>query len=953
MVKIPKLSLRWILSLPFVLQTLVTVGLVGYLSYRSGKASVENLTQNLMLETGEHIHNYLNSYLQFAQKVNQANRDLLQSKIIDEKDFESLGRLFWQQIKNYDFTYITFGNQKREFIGSGYVTGAIDIGEVKFPNLNTLYSYSVNNQGDRLPHPLILENANPNDEAWYGTAIKEGKPTWSPVYNWIGAAEEISISASAPLYNSSKQFMGVVGIDLSLSRISHFLRGLKVGKSGEVFILDRAGFLVASSTSQNPYQLINGKAERVRFQDIQNPFVKTINQAIQKKLGNENSAKIIPNQKVEILDQDPLILIQPYRDQYGLEWSMIIAIPQSDYMAEIQANNYRTLLLCILALLVSSIIGILIANRITQPIKRLSRASQLLAEGDNWQLELPKTENIIELNRLAQSFNQMAQEIQTSQTNLQLTLTKLENSNQQLQQFLDAIPVGIIIHNPDGVAIYFNQVAKEILGQGIQEGVTAEAMAIDFQPYRENTDEVYPVDQLPVIRALQGEGSHLDDLELLIGNKRIPLEVFGTPVYDDSGAITYAIMAFQDISLTKHREAEQKKVEMQLQQTNEELIRANRLKDEFLATMSHELRTPLTAVLGMTQGLQEEVFGEINPKQRKALQTIESSGSHLLSLINDILDLAKIGSSQVEIDVASVAVAPLCQSSLLLIRPQAFQKNIQIETKLPTHLPHLLVDERRIRQVLINLLNNAVKFTPEGGYISLEVSIPSLNTSLPFLRLAVKDTGIGISPENIDKLFQPFIQIDSALNRKYEGTGLGLALVKRIVELHGGQVGLTSTLGKGSCFTIDLPCTSVPISTASIESSLTNLDGSPDVLVPLSSPLILLVEDNKANRLTFSAYLKAKGYRLIEAEDGETAIALAQSEQPDLILMDIQIPGMDGLEVIKHLRHDPQFLDKPIIALTALATDSDRDRCLATGANNYLSKPVKMKELIVIIQQFL
>jgi CheY-like chemotaxis protein len=233
------------------------------------------------------------------------------------------------------------------------------------------------------------------------------------------------------------------------------------------------------------------------------------------------------------------------------------------------------------------------------------------------------------------------------------------------------------------------------------------------------------------------------------------------------------------------------------------------------------------------------------------------------------------------------------------------------------------------------------------------VSIPSLNTSLPFLRLAVKDTGIGISPENIDKLFQPFIQIDSALNRKYEGTGLGLALVKRIVELHGGQVGLTSTLGKGSCFTIDLPCTSVPISTAPIESSLTTLDSSPDVLVPLSSPLILLVEDNKANRLTFSAYLKAKGYRLIEAEDGETAIALAQSEQPDLILMDIQIPGMDGLEVIKHLRHDPQFVDKPIIALTALATDSDRDRCLATGANNYLSKPVKMKELIVMIQQFL
>ena len=151
----------------------------------------------------------------------------------------------------------------------------------------------------------------------------------------------------------------------------------------------------------------------------------------------------------------------------------------------------------------------------------------------------------------------------------------------------------------------------------------------------------------------------------------------------------------------------------------------------------------------------------------------------------------------------------------------------------------------------------------------------------------------------------------------------------------------------------EVSCTPVPISIAPIESSSPTLDSSADVLVPLSSPLILLVEDNKANSLTFSAYLQAKGYRLILAEDGATAIALAQSEQPDLILMDIQIPGMDGLEVIKHLRDDLQFLNKPIIALTALATDSDRDRCLAAGANNYLSKPVKMKELIVMIQQFL
>jgi len=416
------------------------------------------------------------------------------------------------------------------------------------------------------------------------------------------------------------------------------------------------------------------------------------------------------------------------------------------------------------------------------------------------------------------------------------------------------------------------------------------------------------------------------------------------------------ICVCRDISEQQAALWERQKAEEELQRTNEELARATRLKDEFLANMSHELRTPLNAILGMTEGLREQVFGTINPQQIKALQTIERSGCHLLELINDILDVAKIESGQIDLDLKPTPLMPLCQSSLSFIKQQALKKRIQVEMKVPLDLPDVQVDERRIRQVLINLLNNAVKFTPEKGRITLEVSrlaeAESQTESSALLRISVIDTGIGIAPEHISKLFQPFIQIDSALNRKYQGTGLGLALVKRIVELHGGRVGLTSQEGSGSCFTIDLPYLKSPLSTVEAEEPGA-FEIPPLAPLPHGSPLILIAEDNDANIITMSSYLSAKDYRLIVARNGQEAIALAQSEQPDIILMDIQMPGMDGLEAMKIIRQNPALTTMPIIALTALAMPGDREKCLEAGASDYLSKPVQLKQLALIIQQLL
>lgn len=433
-----------------------------------------------------------------------------------------------------------------------------------------------------------------------------------------------------------------------------------------------------------------------------------------------------------------------------------------------------------------------------------------------------------------------------------------------------------------------------------------------------------------------------------------------------------------------------------LERANAELIRATRLKDEFLANMSHELRTPLNSILGMSEMLLEEMLGTINPKQRKAILMVESSGEHLLELINDVLEVSKMAAEKLELDITTVAIADLCEASLAFIQPQARHKQIQLRAMLPEGLGTLEMDERRMRQVLINLLTNAVKFTPDGGEITLEVkwegevgqlgeaANPAGNSGAhrqepsdteAWLTFAVTDTGIGIAEADQALLFQPFVQIDSSLSRRYEGTGLGLVLVKQIVELHGGTVTLTSQLGEGSCFTVRLPrhhqnSGPIPPQAAKDERADDSMeiraDDSMEIRMKPESqisvrsdesvekqPLILLAEDNPDNRDVLSSYLDISGYPFILAANGEEAIALTHTHQPNLIFMDIQMPGVDGLEAIRRIRQDAAVAQIPIIALTALAMKQDRDSCLEAGASDYLAKPIKLRVFLETIQRYL
>ncbi len=381
-----------------------------------------------------------------------------------------------------------------------------------------------------------------------------------------------------------------------------------------------------------------------------------------------------------------------------------------------------------------------------------------------------------------------------------------------------------------------------------------------------------------------------------------------------------------------------------LSNANAELARANRLKDEFLAAMSHELRTPLNAVLGISEALQEGVYGELNDHQSRSLHSIQESGRHLLNLINDILDLSKIEAGQLALEWMPVSVQEVCQASLRFVKQEAHRKGLQVQTSIDPAVSLIWADERRLKQILVNLLSNAVKFTAVGGRIGLDVLGDPEQKTISF---TVWDEGIGIAPEHMAKLFRPFVQLDSRLSREYNGTGLGLSLVYRMTELHGGSVSLTSEVGAGSRFSIVLPWDELrePGQPAGRKVEETAVTASP------GNKTILLADDNEIFIETMRDYLTAKGYTLLVARNGREVLDQALAV-PDVILMDIQMPEVDGLQAIRQLRAAEATAVIPIIALTALAMPGDRDQCLAAGANAYLSKPLSLKQLLEAIEAF-
>lgn len=538
-------------------------------------------------------------------------------------------------------------------------------------------------------------------------------------------------------------------------------------------------------------------------------------------------------------------------------------------------------------------------------------------------------------------------------------------AEEEYHTLFDHIPIGIYRSTLTGRLLRANPALAALNGYTTEAEMVAAIQDISREWY------VEPSRRLDFQHILEDQGI-VNNFESEIyrhkTRERIWISESAILIRDEQGQPLYYQGTVQDITKRKAVEEEQARLITQF-------AKVARLKDEFLASMSHELRTPLNSILGMTEALQDQVYGDVTPRQRKALTAIDASGRHLLSLINDILDLAKIESGQAELSYSTVDVESLCHSTLRLVQPTAEKKRITLTATLDPAVKTMQADGRRLKQILLNLLSNAVKFTPEAGAIHLEIS--GQQAAEPMVQFVVSDTGVGIPQEAIAHLFQPFIQVDSSLSRQYDGTGLGLALVYRMVAMHGGTVTVASEVGQGSRFTVTLPWRTagdLPLPAADEPPMVLpneNVAAAKAVAVGLATPpsmstlaparlaetrrlpLILLAEDNPITVKAVSDFLRYKGYQVETASDGAQALTMAQALHPALILMDMQMPSMDGLEATRRLRADQMLSAIPVIAFTAMAMPNDQARCTAAGVDAYLSKPVSLSHLQSTIERFL
>ncbi len=430
-----------------------------------------------------------------------------------------------------------------------------------------------------------------------------------------------------------------------------------------------------------------------------------------------------------------------------------------------------------------------------------------------------------------------------------------------------------------------------------------------------------------------------------------------SPIKDYEGKITHFIALKEDITERKRVEAELARERSHLEETvrhrtedlRESLRRleeANQAKSQFLSSISHELRTPLNAILGFTELLREQFFGPLNEKQLNYVHQVENSGRHLLALINDLLDLTRVDTGSMKLERADISVAEIIHGSLDIIRPECEHKKIYPFSQSVENLPRVYADLRKCRQIMLNLLSNACKYTPENGQVEVLARVEDEN----FLRLEVKDNGMGIEAGEVDKIFSEFYQTAKVQDEHLGGTGIGLALSKRLVELQGGRIGVNSEPGRGSVFWFTLPIFRQGNMEVMFPGSRKHSLYPPDLP---TGHRILVVEDNPASLELMKEILGLYQYEVLVARNGMEALETAQRNKPDLIFMDIRMPLMDGMEATRRLRQLPGFTELPIIALTASAGVNSRRRYLEGGCTAHLAKPVQTETVLSILRHYL
>ncbi|MCP4134788.1 MAG: response regulator [bacterium] len=578
------------------------------------------------------------------------------------------------------------------------------------------------------------------------------------------------------------------------------------------------------------------------------------------------------------------------------------------------------------------------AKIIIDPITRFSKAVERISYSRSFN-ERITVKRDDEIGHLATAFNRMGLELQNYIAERNKVEEELKKAEKKYRSIFENSTEGIFQNMPRGPLVTANPAMARLLGYDSPDDLIRSIIDTEAQLF------VRPTHQELLQDLIKGQG-HAKNFETLVYRKDgsiIPVSMNSHPVLDEEGELLYYEGIVEDIS--------ERKRSQELKIAKEAAEAAAQTKSEFLANMSHEIRTPMNAILGFTDLLENLVEGE---QQKKYLYAISSSGKTLLNLINDILDLSKIESGKLKLQYSSVDLYSIFKEIQQVFSQKIKEKGLEFQIEIGPLLPEsLLLDEVRLRQILFNLVGNAVKFTGKGrvklSAIREKTNAENINEKLLNITFLVEDTGIGISEDQKENIFDEFHQQRGQNTARYGGTGLGLAIVKRLVEIMGGEISLESERGKGSRFMVMLKDVAV--------ASLTVLkDGLGNICidsVDFEKALIIVADDIEFNRLLLEGYLESPEISIIEAANGKEVVQLTREYRPDLILLDMKMPVMDGYEVLNILKSDPELEKIPVIAITAYALKDDENKIKSSGANGYLRKPVNRKDLLSELMRFL
>ncbi|KQV86685.1 hypothetical protein ASD15_29330 [Massilia sp. Root351] len=733
------------------------------------------------------------------------------------------------------------------------------------------------------------------------------------------------------------------------AQLAGMLQGLPLAGHGRAIVIDRLGRVVARS--RPAAQQAGGAAD---------PVAQAALQALLTRAGSYMAIQAPLQLDFDVLTSKPLSrerwLLQatPYLDRNGgHDWLLLTAMPQAWYQDGVRAGNSQSAMVVAVALLLSLVAASLLSAMVTAPIRRIARASGAMAAGDLSQ-RVPVS-RLAELGELGQAFNNMAGRLQNSFDQLHAMADQLaareralEQSERRYRNLYEDVPIPLFRTNRDGMLDEINDAGMRLLGVQRREQVRSQ-----------NVLDLYadPASRLRWQADMERDGGISRRTAVLMrrpgDGKEMYVNVVARPVADpDTGQLAYIEGCVEDITERKQAEDELRRHRAHL----EELVRertaelsvalsraeaASHAKSVFLSNMSHELRTPLNAVIGFSQLLQND--RDVGEPQKEQLAMINRSGHHLLTLINDILELSKIESGRTELQLLPVDLHSLFDSVLGMLRLRAAQHGIALKLEAAGVPQVILADGPKLRQVLLNLLSNAVKFT-EHGKVTLSVRGSAAEGDTVRLRFAVVDTGPGIAEDDRHRIFQPFIQAGSATSQA--GTGLGLTISREFVQLMGGDLQLQSSPGAGSTFSFALTVRQRPgaLSPAQARDRVAGLPASE------RGKTILVVDDNADGRQLLHTLLAPLGFALHEARDGVEGLQRILALQPDLVLLDWRMPNMDGLEVTRQVREQPGLKQPRIVILTASAFEEERREALQSGADDFLRKPLEQDDLFAMLE---